>query len=49
MPLDIKTALKVAGVYNVELTSPALTKLTAEQWAECESITINIKGEREYG
>lgn len=49
VPLDLQTVLKVTGVYNVELTSPALTKLTTEQWAECESITINIKDEREYG
>lgn len=49
VPLDIKAALKVAGVYNVTLISPNLTKLTAQQWAECESITININGERQNG
>lgn len=49
VPLDIQTALKVTGVYNVTLTQPHLTKLTAQQWAECESITININGERQDG
>lgn len=49
VPLDIQSALKVTGVYNVELISPALTKLTTEQWAECESISINISEVREYG
>lgn len=49
VPLDIQTTLKVAGVYNVTLTSPQLTKLTKQQWAECESITLNINGERQDG
>ena len=49
VPLDIQSVLKVAGVYNVHLTSPQLTELTSEQWAECESITININAERKDG
>ena len=49
VPLDIQSVLKVAGVYNVHLTSPQLTELTPEQWAECESITININAERKDG
>lgn len=49
VPLDIQTTLKVAGVYNVTLTNPQLTKLTKQQWAECESITLNINGERQDG
>ena len=49
VPLDIQAVLKVEGVYNVYLTSPALTELTQEQWAECESITININAGRKDG
>lgn len=49
VPLDIQAALKVASVYNVTLSSPKLTKLTAQQWAECESITLHINGERQDG
>ena len=49
VPLDIQTVLKVEGVYNLHLTSPALTELTQEQWAECESITININAGRKDG
>lgn len=49
VPLDIQTVLKVAGVYNVHLTSPQLTELTQAQWAECESITININTGRKDG
>ena len=49
VPLDIQSVLKVAGVYNVHLASPQLTELTPEQWAECESITININAERKDG
>ena len=49
VPLNIQSVLKVAGVYNVHLASPQLTELTPEQWAECESITININAERKDG
>ena len=49
VPLDIQTVLKVAGVYNVTLTSPALTELNEEQWAECEQFTLNINGVRKNG
>lgn len=49
VPLDIQTALKVSGVYNVTLISPALTELNSEQWAECEGIEIVINTERKYG
>lgn len=49
VPLDIQATLKVAGVYNVTLISPALTELNSEQWAECEGIEIAINTERKYG
>ena len=49
VPLDIQSVLKVTGVYNVHLVSPTLTEITQEQWAECESITININAERKDG
>lgn len=49
VPLEITHALKVFGVYNVELISPGLTKLNREQWSRCTSVNIEISEEREDG
>ncbi|MDH2927364.1 baseplate assembly protein [Lonepinella koalarum] len=49
VPLDIQTALKVEGVYNVTLTQPPLTELTEQQWANCENIIIHINEVRKNG
>ena len=42
-PFDrqIIAALSVAGVYEVSLSSPAYTQLTAGQWANCTSIALS--------
>lgn len=42
VPLDIQTALKVAGVYNVVLHNLPLTVVKPDQWARCTSTTIRI-------
>ena len=49
VPLDMQKVLQVEGVYNVHLVSPTLTEIMQEQWAECESITININAGRKDG
>ena len=43
VPLDIQTALKVAGVYNVVLHNLPLTVVKPDQWARCTSTTIRIE------
>ena len=45
VPLDIQTALKVDGVYNVVLKSPVLTEVPPDKWARCTAVNIVIKGE----
>lgn len=40
VPLDIQTALKVAGVYNVVLHNLPLRVVAADQWARCTSVRI---------
>ncbi|SUB23937.1 baseplate assembly protein [Avibacterium avium] len=45
VPLSIAAALKVSGVYNVEIVEPTLTEVLKHQWAVCEGITLNIVGE----
>ncbi len=49
VPMDIASALKVDGVYNVTIQSPMLTKVTREQWAKCTDIRIELSGVREDG
>lgn len=49
VPLDIQTALKAAGVYNVVLKSPALTVVQPDQWARCTSVNIRISPETAEG
>lgn len=46
IPLDIQTALKVAGVYNVRLTEPNLTEVLKGQWANCTSISLTANSVR---
>lgn len=42
VPLDIMSALKVAGVYNVVLHNLPLTVVKPDQWARCTGTTIRI-------
>ena len=49
VPLDIQTALKAAGVYNVVLKSPTLTVVQPDQWARCTSVNIRISPETAEG
>lgn len=49
VPLDIQTALKVAGVYNVVLHNLPLTVVKPDQWARCTSATIRIAAQTAEG
>lgn len=49
VPLDIQTALKVAGVYNVVLHNLPLTVVKPDQWARCTSTTIRIAAQTVEG
>lgn len=49
VPLDIQTALKVAGVYNVRLSQPVLTEVNHQQWANCQQITLRAAEVRKNG
>ena len=48
VPSQIISALSVAGVYGVTLTSPALTPLTAGQWANCTMISLTTAFSTEH-
>jgi phage-related baseplate assembly protein len=41
VPSQIIAALSVRGAYEVTLSSPAYTQLTAGQWANCTNITLS--------
>lgn len=45
VPLTLASTLKVSGVYNVEIVEPALTEVFENEWAVCDSITLNVVGE----
>ena len=49
VPLDIMSALKVAGVYNVVLHNLPLTVVKPDQWARCTSTTIRIAAQTSEG
>ena len=49
VPLDIASALKVAGVYNVRLISPTLAVVKADEWACCTAVNVTAVAERQYG
>jgi phage-related baseplate assembly protein len=40
VPSEIVAALSVPGVYQVVLTQPSYTQLTAGQWANCTTIAL---------
>jgi phage-related baseplate assembly protein len=48
VPSQIIAALSVAGVYDVTLTSPVLTTLTAGQWANCTMISLTAAFSMEH-
>jgi phage-related baseplate assembly protein len=48
VPSQIIAALSVAGVYGVTLTSPALTPLTAGQWANCTMVSLTTAFSTEH-
>ena len=41
VPSEVVAALSVPGVYQVVLTQPAYTQLSAGQWANCTAITLS--------
>lgn len=49
VPLDVMTALKVAGVYDVKLISPTWRVIAPNQWARCTSVNISIAVEQQDG
>lgn len=49
VPLDIQTALKVAGVYNVTLRNLPLRAVASNQWARCTSVQITAASQRAEG
>ena len=49
VPLDVMNVLKVAGVYNVNLTAPTLRVIAPNQWARCTSVRINIATAQQDG
>ncbi|EPD6340821.1 baseplate assembly protein [Proteus mirabilis] len=44
VPSQIISELSVAGVYQVELISPALLVVAENEWANCTGITLNMTG-----
>jgi len=48
VPSQIISALSVAGVYGVTLTSPVLTPLTPGQWANCTMISLTTAFSSEH-
>ncbi|MBF0802894.1 MULTISPECIES: baseplate J/gp47 family protein [unclassified Neisseria] len=49
VPMDIQTALKVGGVYNVVLHNLPLTTVKANQWARCTSVRIRAAAQTAEG
>jgi baseplate J-like protein len=49
VPLDIQTALKVAGVYNVVLHGLPLTAVHPDQWARCTAANIRAAAQTAEG
>lgn len=49
VPLDISGYLKVAGVYNVILHSPAHTIIKPDQWARCVALNLRVLPEQQDG
>ncbi|ROV57152.1 baseplate assembly protein [Neisseria chenwenguii] len=49
VPLDIQTALKVAGVYNVVLHNLPLKVVAADQWARCTWVRIRAAAQQAEG
>lgn len=49
VPLDIQTALKVSGVYNVVLHNLPLKVVAADQWARCTSVRIRAAVQQAEG
>ncbi|WP_165009741.1 baseplate assembly protein [Neisseria yangbaofengii] len=49
VPLDIQTALKVAGVYDVVLHNLPRKVVAADQWARCTSVRIRAAAQQTEG
>ncbi|SUA52716.1 Baseplate J-like protein [Oligella ureolytica] len=49
LPLEIMTALKVDGVYDVVLHNPTAKKLDMTQWGFCTDINLSLMEQRENG
>ena len=48
VPSQIIAALSVPGVYEVVLTAPTYTQLTAGQWANCTAISLSVAFSTEH-
>ncbi len=48
VPSQVIAALSVAGVYEVSLTAPAYTQLSAGQWANCNAISLTSATSTEH-
>jgi phage-related baseplate assembly protein len=48
VPSQVIAALSVAGVYEVTLTAPAYTQLSAGQWANCTAISLTEAASGEH-
>ncbi|OOF53997.1 phage baseplate protein [Rodentibacter genomosp. 2] len=49
VPSAIISALRVEGVYDVNLISPAKTVISETEWANCTAINIDVNPERSNG
>lgn len=49
VPSAIISALRVEGVYDVNLTSPAKLIINETEWANCTAISVEANAERVNG
>lgn len=49
VPSAIISALRVEGVYDVNLLNPAKTIIAPDEWANCTAITLDVEEERVDG
>ncbi|MGX2951555.1 baseplate assembly protein [Ursidibacter sp. B-7004-1] len=49
VPSAIISALRVDGVYDVNLQSPTKTIIAENEWANCTAINVEVNGERRNG
>ena len=49
VPSAIISALRVEGVYDINLTSPAKLIINETEWANCTAISVEVNAERVNG